>query len=178
MRRTLIAVMGLLSASAALAQPRFVASEIPLGEWPDDLFFADMDGDGRSDLVLPRWSLNAGRELAIYLQDSESRFPTSPSRLVEIKPEIIAIAIADLRPEPGNELLLFTARSVFSLSSAIPSYTGNLRPLFDWPLVGTLIIEPIISAMFLFIAGFSLVLSLRSSRESASASGCRSRSSI
>lgn len=41
--------------------------------------------------------------------------------------------------------------------------------LFDWPLLGTLIIEPIISAMFLFMAGFSLVLSLRSSRESASA---------
>lgn len=135
MRRALVALWGLLAASAALAQPRFVASEIPLGEWPDDLFFADMDGDGRSDLVLPRWSLDAGRELAIYLQDSESRFPTSPSRLVEIKPEIIAIAIADLRPEPGSELLLFTAQSVFSLSSAIASYTGNLRPLFDWPLV-------------------------------------------
>ena len=37
---------------------------------------------------------------------------------------------------------------------------------FDWPFVGTLIIEPIVSAMFLFIAGFSLVLSRTHSRES------------
>ena len=37
--------------------------------------------------------------------------------------------------------------------------------LLDWPFVGSLIIEPIISAMFLFIAGFSLVLSLEKSGE-------------
>lgn len=135
MRRALIALLGLVPLSVVWAQPQFVASEIPLGEWPDELFFEDMDGDGHRDLIVPRWSLDAGRELAIYLQDSESRFPASPSRLVEIKPEIVAIAIADLRPEPGNELLLFTASAVFSLSSAIPSYTGNLRPLFDWPLI-------------------------------------------
>ena len=37
-----------------------------------------------------------------------------------------------------------------------PSHAG----LFDWPFVAMLLIEPIISATFLFIAGFSLVLSI------------------
>lgn len=36
---------------------------------------------------------------------------------------------------------------------------------FDWPFLASLIIEPIISALFLFIAGFSLVLSLQGTRE-------------
>lgn len=35
----------------------------------------------------------------------------------------------------------------------------SLAHFWDWPLLSTLLIEPIISAMFLFIAGFSLVLS-------------------
>src|SRR5690606_15693300 len=44
------------------------------------------------------------------------------------------VALADVRPEPGEELLLFTGSTVFSLSSAIDGYSGNLRRLFDWPL--------------------------------------------
>lgn len=64
---------------------------------------------------------------------------------------------------------------ILAHAARVQTDMGTLRAnpagagLFDWPLLGTLIIEPIISAMFLFIAGFSLVLSLRSSRESASA---------
>ena len=125
------------AAPVVLAQTNFIASEIPLGEWPDDLFFEDMDGNGRKDLIVPNWSANAGRELAIYLQQDNGSFPSSPSRLVEIKPEIIAITIADVRDEPGKELLLLSSSAVFSLSSAIPSYSGNLKPLFEWELVAS-----------------------------------------
>lgn len=131
------ALLTLLPLQCALAQTNFVASEIPLGEWPDELFFEDMDGDGRKDLLVPRWSADTGRELAIYLQQDDGRFPATPSRLVEIKPEIIAITLADVRAEPGMDLLLFSANAVFSLSSAIPSYSGNLKPLFDWDLVAS-----------------------------------------
>lgn len=120
-----------------LAQTNFVASEIALGEWPEDLFFEDMDGNGRKDLLVPTWSANAGRELAIYLQQDNGSFPSTPSRLVEIKPEIIAFSIADVRAEPGKELLLFSSTAVFSLSSAIASYSGNLKPLFEWELVAS-----------------------------------------
>lgn len=127
-----------LTASASLqAQLNFAASEIALGEWPDDVLREDMDGDGRLDLIVPHWSAEAGREMLIYLQDEGGRFPPEPSRHVEIKPEIIAVALAELRPAPGKELLLFSGTGVFSLSSAIPSYTDNLRPLFDWPLVAS-----------------------------------------
>ncbi len=127
----------LLGSGFAQAQLNHVASEIALGEWPDDVLREDMDGDARLDLIVPHWSAEAGRELLIYLQDAGGHFPAEPSRRVEIKPEIIAFALADLRPEPGRELLLFAGNGVFSLSSAIPSYTDNLRPLFDWPLAAS-----------------------------------------
>ena len=60
-------------------------------------------------------------------------------------------------------ILAHAARTQTGMSAlhANPSLAGP----FDWPFVGALIIEPIISAMFLFIAGFSLVLSRQGSRE-------------
>lgn len=45
---------------------------------------------------------------------------------------------------------------------ASPSAAG----LFDWPFIAMLKIEPIISALFLFIAGFSVVLSKSGNRQS------------
>ena len=119
----------------SFAQAKFIASGITLGEWPESLYFVDLDGDSRKDLIIPSWQQSTGRELHVYLQQANGRFPDRPSRLVEIKPEIIAIAFADLRPEPGHELLLIAANAVFSLSSAIPSYSDNLKPLFEWDLV-------------------------------------------
>lgn len=121
--------------NAVIAQTSFTATEIVLGDWPETLYFEDMNGDSRKDLIIPVWQQNTGRELQIYLQQDNGRFPAQPSRRVEIKPEIIAIAFADLRPEPGQELVLIAANTVFSLSSAIPSYSDNLQPLFDWDLV-------------------------------------------
>ena len=60
-------------------------------------------------------------------------------------------------------ILAHAARTQSNMSAlhANPSLAGP----FDWPFVGALIIEPIISALFLFIAGFSLVLSRQQSGE-------------
>lgn len=135
--RALLAGLALTGSSALQAQLNYASSEIALGEWPDDVLREDMDGDGRLDLLVPYWSADAGRELLVYLQDASGRFPPEPSRRVEIKPEIIALALAELRAAPGKELLLFSGTGVFSLSSAIPSYTDNLKPLFEWPLVAS-----------------------------------------
>lgn len=120
----------------AIAQANYVSSELATDTF-EEVYYADMDGDSRDDIVLPKWSQEAGRELYIYLQSANGRFSAEPSRRVEIKPEIIAFAFADTREEPGKELLLFTANRVFSLSSAIPSYSGNLAPLFDWRFVAS-----------------------------------------
>lgn len=126
-----------LLSGPAVAQLNFINSEIPRGD-SNEILLEDMDGDGRKDIVVPQWSADAGRELHIFLQQENGRFPSEPSRRVEIKPEIIAFALADVRPEPGHEILLFTGTSVFSLSSAQASYTGNLERMFDWEFVAAI----------------------------------------
>jgi hypothetical protein len=117
------------------AQSNYIASEIPAAEWPDTLHFADVDGDGRTDIVIPYWSPDTGRQLHIYQQQDDRRYPAQPTRIVDIRPEIVAVTFADLRPEPGEELLLLTGTTVFSLSTAESGYAGNIRRLFDWPLI-------------------------------------------
>lgn len=131
-----LTAMGALTVAMEGNAQNYVASELPR-EDAGSVLYEDMDGDGRSDVIIPAWSQEAGRELLVYLQQADGRFPAQPSRRVEIKPEIIAIGLADLRPEPGKEVLLFTSSAVFSLSSTIPSYTGNLKPLFDWDFAAT-----------------------------------------
>lgn len=128
---TLLLVM---NSHAQVALINYVATELPRPEWPQDVQIADMDGDGLQDVIVPFWSADAGRQLHIYLQQTDQRFPAQASRIVDIRSEIVAVALADVRPEPGTELLLFTGSTVFSLSSAISGYSGNLRRLFDWPL--------------------------------------------
>ena len=137
MRLRVLGLLWILS-TGALAQSgtslNFIATELPRPEWPQDVHLADMDGDGLQDVIVPFWSSGTGRQLHIYLQDAAQRFPAQPSRIVDIRSEIVAVTLADVRSEPGTELLLFTGNSVFSLSSALPGYSNNLRQLFDWPL--------------------------------------------
>lgn len=119
-------------------QLNFIASEFPAPDWPNQLAMADLNGDGRKDLVVPQWTANTGRQLLVYLQQVNNRFPAQPSSYIAIVPEIVAVSFADLRPAAGDELLLFTSTGVFSLSSAIDGYSGNIRPLFDWSLVAAI----------------------------------------
>ncbi|MDT8428877.1 MAG: VCBS repeat-containing protein [Pseudomonadales bacterium] len=133
----LACLSSLTPVTPALAQGNYAVTEIQTPEWPGTLHFADMNGDQRMDLIIPRWQQSTGRELLIFLQQANGSYLQQPDRLVEIKPEIIAVALADLRPEPGAELLLFSASAVFSLSSAIPEYSGNLKHLFDWSFVAS-----------------------------------------
>ncbi len=127
-------MLALLPAGALVAQVSYVSSEIgserPFGR----LDSADLNGDGRLDLVDYRWRRGIGRELLIYYQSEDGRFPPNPA-LVEIKTEIVAVGFADLRPDPGKELVLFANNGLFSLSATIEGYAGNLAPLAQWKLV-------------------------------------------
>src|SRR5690606_37377172 len=104
-----LASVALLSISPVLAAPEFVASEIPLSDIDNQIYLADINGDGNRDVLLPHWSEQQGRELYIYLQQADGRFPSLPSTAVEIRPEIIAFATADLRSEPGDELVFVSS---------------------------------------------------------------------
>jgi len=126
----------LVSLSATgIAAPNYVASVIEFGEQVQAISVGDINGDGRDDLVISNWNEDLGRELWLYWQQADGKFPAKPSQRVEIKRDIVAYAMADIREEAGDELLLFTALSVFSYSATRDSYTGNLQKLADWTFV-------------------------------------------
>lgn len=133
---TVASILGSLTSTLLYAQStlNYAATELPRPEWPQEIQMADMNGDGLLDLIVPLWSSDTGRQLHIYWQQADQRYPPQPSRVIDIRSEIVAVALADIRPEPGDELLLITGSTVFSLSSAMDGYSGNLRRLFDWPL--------------------------------------------
>jgi hypothetical protein len=130
----LTGLLALLIPAGLLAQTNYVASVIDRTNPFGRVLLEDLNGDGLADLVDYRWRRGFGRELLIYHQSADGRFSPNP-QFVEIKTEIIAVGFADLRPEPGKELVLFANNGVFSLSTAIEGYAGNLKPLFEWKLI-------------------------------------------
>jgi hypothetical protein len=96
--------------------------------------FADMDGDGRADVVatavlgIPP---EESRYLRIYFQSEGGNFSAADSRVLPLPTGAAAYDIADVLPEPGDELLLLRADSVSVLKV---SRTAQSRR--DWPVPG------------------------------------------
>ena len=127
----------LLGSDFAIAQDNFVAFELERGNNWDTLIAEDLNGDGTKDLIFSHYQTGIGRELHIHHQHLDGTFSPSPQR-VEIKTEIIAVGFADLRSDPGKELVLLSNSGVFSLSTAREGYAGNIRQLFEWELIAAI----------------------------------------
>jgi hypothetical protein len=124
-------------ASAGFAQNNYVAFELNRENNWDQLITEDVNGDGAKDIIFAHFDPNIGRELRIHHQQSDGNFTSNPQR-IEIKTEIIAVGFADLRTDPGKELILLANSGVFSLSTAIEGYAGNLKQLFQWDLIAAI----------------------------------------
>ena len=98
-----------------------------------DTRFADMDGDGRRDLITAvmarRPGLPARREIRIHAQDADGSFPLQPTRVITVPDDVVVYGFADLRDEPGRELFLMTRSGIHSLSPQIEGLRDNLRRL-------------------------------------------------
>lgn len=128
-------LLSTLPFASALAQTNYVAFELQReNNWDRQLAFEDLNGDGRKDIVHANYQAGIGRELHVFHQQPGGSFATTPQR-IEIKTEIIAVGFADLRPQPGKELLLVSNAGVFSLSTAQEGYGGNIRQLLEWELI-------------------------------------------
>ena len=130
-----ILIIFLLWANSVSASVSFVSSEIDTGENRQGYWAEDMNGDDLKDILIATWSESNGRELLIYTQEASGKFTGAPWRRIEIKKDIVAFALADLRPAPGNELLFFTGSACYSLSCAKEGYANNLKKLFEWELI-------------------------------------------
>ena len=118
------------------AQSNYVAFELVREDNFEPLITEDLNGDGAKDIIVSHYQPGLGRELHIYHQRADGSFAATPQR-IEIKTEIIAVGFADVRPQPGMELILFAANGVFSLSTAIDGYAGNIQQLARWDMIAT-----------------------------------------
>lgn len=134
---TLLCGATVLFCSTLLGAPQYISSVIEAPEEIHGQAYADLNGDDLRDLLLSVWSEQRGRELLVYLQGSDGQFPGKPSQRIEIKKDIIAYGLAELREEPGEELLFLTRNSAYSYSSRKEGYAGNLEQLFEWELLTT-----------------------------------------
>lgn len=132
----LLVILALLSAPV-FSQSSYVAFELIRDDNWNSLITEDLNGDGAMDIVVSNYQAGLGRELHIYHQQADGNFSSNPQR-IEIKTEIIAVGFADLRADPGKELLLFANNGVFSLSTATEGYAGNIRQLIQWDLIAAI----------------------------------------
>lgn len=133
----LLACLSMTASVAAFGQGNYASFELRREENWDPVVLEDMNGDGRKDIISSAYDVALGRELHIYHQQVDGSFSSNPQR-IEVKTEIIAIGFADLRPTPGTELILFANNGVFSLSSGIEGYAGNLKLLAQWQLIAAI----------------------------------------
>jgi len=100
---------------------------------------ADVDGDGRKDLVqasIQGVPPDEKRELLVYLQTASGDLPGSPSFRLPVPEKAAAYDIADLRPTPGEEFLFLEPRGVRILSLSKPAEQNELLEIKGATTVG------------------------------------------
>lgn len=116
-----------------MANPSYSVWVVDTSHATHDPIFADVDGDGLKDVVLPQYFRDTGRELHIYLQEADERYSNSPLK-IEIKSEAIGFSLVDVRESPGTEIIWITADAMYSFSANVQGYVGNLEHLSNWEL--------------------------------------------
>lgn len=73
----------------------------------------DVDGDGAADLVVA--SGGSVRRLGVHLRrKSGPAFASAPDMSLDLTPDVIAFAVADVLSDAGREIVLFNAAAVFA----------------------------------------------------------------
>ncbi len=125
--------LALVLAAAPVEEPSWLPVTIKVEGSLLDARFADVDGDGRPDLVLAahtrRPGLPARRELLVHEGLAAGGFALTPSRSVPVPDDVIVWGCADVRAEPGRELLFMTRTGVWSLSTQVSGLRDNVRRL-------------------------------------------------
>jgi len=126
---------GLLASAASPAQEsHYVDASLPVEGTLLAAEFVDVDGDRRDDLVLAVRLPNGTREIRIHDFGGGSLSPT-PRKTIRVLEDVIAWTFADVRPEPGRELVLLTRSGAFSLDPNVERLRGNIRRLLERPLL-------------------------------------------
>ena len=125
-----VLTVGLASLSTkARAQSKFGTVHsvaIPDGEKGRLALLGDLNGDGRSDLVIAssRRGGAGGRFIRVRSgmaageSEGQGAFTTDPTFELKLTPDAVAVAIGDVHPDPGQELVLFFATAVVAVRTS------------------------------------------------------------
>lgn len=116
-------VAGLLA--AALVGPEFVESRL---EFPGRVLTyecPDINGDSRGDLFVVTRE-DEDRVLNYFESAADGSFADAPSWRLALPADVVAYGLFDARADPGLEVLLFSARGVYSLSTTKAGLKDNL----------------------------------------------------
>ncbi len=121
-RRLLAALVACFAPSfAAQAEPAFDILELPSPGRTSAAGFADLDGDGHTDIFAVSFAgvqPTERRELRVYFQRPEGALPRAPDWAGAVLDGAAAFDVADLPDGPGEELLLLQRHHVAVLSFA------------------------------------------------------------
>lgn len=103
---------------------------VPDGEQVFDFAQADFDGDGALDVLVSTAASDpsggGARHLHLHLrQETDPPFRSLPDHTIDLTPDVIAFAIADVVPATGKEVLLLNGRGVFASIRATDGETGD-----------------------------------------------------
>ncbi|MBK6942019.1 MAG: VCBS repeat-containing protein [Planctomycetes bacterium] len=116
-------VVGLLAAT--LAEPEFVESRL---EFPGRVLSyecPDINDDSRGDLFVVTRE-DEDRVLNYFAAAADGSFPDAPTWRLALPADVVAYGLFEARPDPGLEILLFSARGVYSLSTTKAGLKDNL----------------------------------------------------
>ena len=115
----LVGLVALVASSAGAAGDPFSVQRISSTGRTVTAALADLDGDGRQDLlqaVTFGMPPDERRVVRVYPQDAEGRIPDTPALEFAIAPRTAAYDIADVAGGPGSELLMLRPRGIEVIS--------------------------------------------------------------
>jgi hypothetical protein len=130
--RTLAIGVALALASAVRADP-FAVQAIASSGRAVAAEIADLDGDGRADLLVIAVSgvpPDETRAIRVHFQDPDGRLPGAPSWEAPLPRAAAVYDVADVDAQPGAELVLLErdGLAVLSLASRVPRWREILSP--------------------------------------------------
>lgn len=124
----------LLAAGLGPADVRFDDASLEFDGRLLDHRFVDPDGDGTSALCVAILRPDGTRELRLHALETR-RIAPEPSHRVPVLEDVLAYGFADVREEPGAELLFLTRSGAYSYSLTRDGYRGNIARLATVDLI-------------------------------------------
>ena len=97
---------------------RVTSLDLPRGQKAESALLADIDGDGKRDLVLAssKRGKRSRRTLRIHLRrDGASAFAQDPDVEFTLLPDVVGFAVGDVHADAGAEIVLLAPNGAFAL---------------------------------------------------------------